>query len=205
MILERLINHYYITKAIKPLTVEKLHNMHHNGKLADYLEQVENVYTRITVHNKRQALEILKVRFHNQNLIGALNERLTKEQKSNPNYAISCCIGISIDTSWSSVCRSITAVNSRIAGYVSDRYQVLEIDRQEDGELIFAVLEHKNKSAETAHNLFWAHYCNNEWVRASKMALGMKLVWDRALEDYYEMMYQRMGGQPINLAYKLQK
>lgn len=205
MILERLLNHYYFAKATTPLTDAKLNKMHHNGKLADYIEQVEDVYTRIIVRNKKQALEILKVRFHNQNLIGAFNERLTKEQKSNPDYAISCCIGISIDSSWKSVCRTITAVNSQFAGYVSDNYQVLEIDRQEDGEVIFAVLEHKNKSAETAHNLFWAHYCNNEWVRASKMALGMKLVWDRALEDYYEMMYQRMGGHPINLGYKNQK
>jgi hypothetical protein len=205
MILDRLVNHYYYRRAVTPLTDVKIDNMYYNGKLADYIEQVENVYTRIIVRNKKQALEILKVRFHNQNLIGAFNERLTKEQKSNPDYAISCCIGLSVDPSWSSVCRSITAVNSRIAGYVSDKYQVLEIDKQEDGELIFAVLEHKNKSAETAHNLFWAHYCNNEWYRASKMALGMKLVWDRKLADYYEMMYQRMGGQPIPLELKIQK
>ena len=188
--------------ASTPLNIIKIQSMHDRGKLAGYLEQVKYAYTRLNIKNQKQALNILKVRFHNQNLIGAFNERLTKEQKSNPGYAISCCIGISCVTVWSSVCRSITAVNSSIAGYVRDKYQVLEIDEQEDGEAIFAVLEHKSKSGETAHNLFWAHYCNNEWQRAGKMALGMKLVWNRELEDYYEAMYQRMGGKPINLSYK---
>jgi hypothetical protein len=198
MVLRRLMNIYYLQKAATPLTDAKLKKMYYNGKLADYIEQVENVYTRIIIRNKKQALEILKVRFHNQNLIGAFNERLTKEQKSNPDYAISCCIGINVDPSWSTVCRSITAVDHRIAEYVSGKYQVLEIDKLEGGELIYAVLEHKNKSAETAHNLFWAHYCNNEWQRAGKMALGMKLVWDGKLADYYEMMYRRMYNLPIH-------
>ena len=184
----------YVRLVTTPLATKKILRMHHNGKLASYIEQVEDVYTRIIVRNKKQALDILKVRFHNQNLIGAFNERISKEQNSSPGYAIGCTIGLDGNPSWPRVCRSVTAVNHRIAEYVSDRYQVLEVDKREDGEVIFAVLEHKNKSAETAHNLFWAHYCNNEWVRASKMALCMKLVWNRKLADYYEMMYRRMAG-----------
>ena len=178
-----------------PLSTTKLCQMHEREELARYIEQVEYAYGRIHIKSQKQALDILKVRFHNQNLIGALNEELTKQQKSDSGYAISCCIGISIDPYWASVCRSVTAVNSNIAGYVKDTYQVLEVDLKEDGEVIFAVLEHKNKRAEDAHNLFWAHYCNNEWVRAQQMALAMKMVWNGQLACYYDMMYRRIANK----------
>ncbi len=190
--LNRMTSYWYYRQSTVLLTDSKLYKMHSNGRLASYIEQVENAYTRITLRNRKQALEILKVRFHNQTLIGALNERLNKEQESNPDYAISCCIGLNVDPCWSTVCRPITAVSSRIAGYVSGRFQTLEIDRQEDGEIVFAVLEHKDKPAEAAHNLFWAHYCNNEWVRARHMAKAMKLVWGGQLTSYYDMMYERI-------------
>jgi len=190
--LGKLINLYYYINTTNLLTRELAHKMHDYGKLAEYIEQVENVYRKVEVRNKKQALKILKVKFHNQNIIGALNEELIKEQKSNPNYAISCCIGLSVDPCWSRVCRPITAVNSRIAGYVKDHYQVLEIDKQKDGDVIFAVLQHRNPNAEAAHNLFWAHYCNNERSRARAMALAMKPVWGGQLASYYDMMYRRM-------------
>ena len=190
--LRDLLNLYNYVTITNHLTYEKVHKMHESGKLALYIEQVHNAYKRIEVRNKKQALKILNVKFHNQNIIGALNEELIKEQKSNPGYAISCCIGLSSDPSWSSICRRFAAVNSTIAGYVSDKYQVLEIDKQEDGEIIFAVLEHKSKFAEEAHNLFWAHYCNNERVRARQMALAMKPVWNGQLASYYDMMYRRL-------------
>lgn len=182
-------DNYYITS---PLTLSKVRTMHRHGKLAEYIDKVQNAYTRLHIKNQRQALEILKVRFHNQNQIGALNEELTKEQESNPGYSFSCCIGSSVNTSWTSVCRSITTVNSTTAGYVRDTYQVIEIDKTEDGETIFAVLEQKDPRAEYAHNLFWAYYVNNEYQRARAMALGMRPVWKGQLSEYYGRMYCRL-------------
>lgn len=182
-------NHYVTT----PLTTTKLCKMHSSGRLAGYLENVQNAYKRIHIKDQKQALEVMKVRFHNQNLIGALNEKLTKEQKSNPGYAYSCCIGPRVNTSWTAVCRTITTTDSTTAGYVRDTHQVLEIDQLEDGELVFAVLEHKDTAAEYAHNLFWAYCCNGEWTRARQMAKAMKFVWDGQLASYYDMMYERLG------------
>lgn len=178
--------------ATNPLTSTRIRKMHRNGKLAGYIENVQDAYRRINVENQKQALEILKVRFHNQNIIGALNEELIKEQKNNSGYAFSCCIGPRVNTSWTAICRTITTVDSRTAGYVRDTYQVLEIDQLEGGELIFAVLEHKDAAAEYAHNLFWGYYINNE-PRAKAMAVGMKPVWKGQLAEYYNHMYRRIN------------
>lgn len=181
-------NHYITT----PLTSTRLRKMHRNGKLAGYIENVQNAYRRIHIKDQKQALEILKVRFYNQNIIGAFNEELIKEQKNNSGYAISCCIGPRVNTSWTTVCRTITTVDSRTAGYVRDTYQVLEVDKLGDGELVFAVLEHKDTAAEYAHNLFWTYYVNNE-PRAKAMAAGMKPVWKGQLAEYYGHMYRRIN------------
>lgn len=166
--------------------------MHRNGKLAGYLDSVQDAYKRIYIEDQKQALEILKVRFHNQNLIGAFNEELTKEQESLTGYAFSCCVGPRCNTSWTAICRAITTVDSRTASFVRNSFQVLEIDQLEDGELIFAVLERKDAAAERAHNLFWAYYINNE-PRAKAMAVGMKPVWKGQLSEYYEHMYRRIN------------
>lgn len=183
-------DNYYV-KA--PLTATKVRKMHQDGGLAVYIDKLQDAYKRIHTVNQKQALEILKVRFHNQNLIGALNEELTKEQKSNSGYSFSCCIGAGGYASWTSICRSITTVDSTIAGYVKDTYQVLEIDITEDGEAIFAVLEHKDFRAENAHILFWAHICNDELPRARMMARAMRPLWGGRMFQYYDHVYHRLG------------
>lgn len=182
--------------ATKVLSTVKLQRMHDSDKLAGYIEQVEYAYNRININDQKQALNILKVRFHNQNLIGALNEEVsTKEQKSNAGYNISCCVGHRINPDWPQVRGSATTVDHNIAEYVKDQYQVLEIDRIRDsvGILrIYAVLEHKHKYAQYAHEIFWSHYIEGRWPQARKMALGMQPVWNGQLSEYYRAMYKRM-------------
>ena len=184
----------YLTTRL--FTTAKLQKMHERDKLARYIEQVEYAYNRINIKNQKQALDILKVNFHNQNLIGALNEEISiKKQKNGTGYSISCCIGDSINPLWPSVRRTATTVDNTTAEYVRDHYQVLEIDRIKDSvgtHSVYAVLEHKNKYAEYAHDIFWGHYTEGRWQQARKMAIGMQLVWNGQLADYYNVMYRRM-------------
>lgn len=166
--------------------------MHDCDRLAGYIEQVQNAYQRVHIKNKRQALDILKVTFHNQNLLGALNERLTLGQEG-ARYHLACRLGYRVVDSWTSVCGSIVTIDSTTAGHVKDKYQVLEIDQLEDGGTIFAVLEHKDLRAENAHNLFWAHVCNDELPRARAMALAMRPLWGGRMTQYYDLVYHRLG------------
>lgn len=182
--------------ATRTLSTDKLQRMHDSDKLARFIELVEYAYNRINIANQKQALDILKVRFHNQNLIGALNEEVfTEDQKSTAGYSISCCIGHRINPVWPQVRGSATTVDHNTAEYVRDQYQVLEIDRIRDsvGVLrIYAVLEIKHKYAAHAHDIFWSHYIEGRWPQARKMAIGMQPVWNGQLADYYRAMYKRM-------------
>lgn len=198
--MKRIYNYYRDIKAeylvTKSLSTVKLQRMHDGDKLVGYIEQVQNAYRRIHIKNQKQALNILKVRFHNQNLIGAFNEEVSiKQQEKGTSTAISCCIGLHLNPSWPTVRRTATTVDRHIAEYVKDHYQVLEIDRIKDSvgtHSVYAVLEHKNKYAQYAHDIFWGHYTEGRWQQARKMAIGMQLVWDGQLADYYNTMYRRM-------------
>lgn len=89
------------------------------------------------------------------------------------------------------------------ADQVKDSYHVIELDciavkGKKEGVNIFTVIDNADwaKSHVVTHNNFLKMYYQGDWNRAKQYAKDIKVLFNGKLEHYYDMMLERMEGDP---------
>jgi adenylate cyclase len=92
-------------------------------------------------------------------------------------------------------------VGPQTAEQVGDVYQVVELDLiavkgKTKPVSIYTVLPFFESAAELQHNKFIELYRQGNWEIAKKFASDLKKCWRGELVNYYDMMLERMEGEP---------
>jgi len=92
-------------------------------------------------------------------------------------------------------------VGPQTAESVGDVYQVVELDLiavkgKTEPARIYTVLENFDHAGQTQHEKFLTLYRQGNWEIAKKFASDLKKCWQGELVNYYDMMLERMEGEP---------
>ena len=87
------------------------------------------------------------------------------------------------------------------AELVGDVYQVVELDLiavkgKTEPARIYTVLDVSDPAGELLHKKFLTLYREGNWEPAKKFASDLKKCWQGELSKYYDMMLERMEGEP---------
>jgi len=92
-------------------------------------------------------------------------------------------------------------VGPQTAELVGDVYQVVELDLiavkgKTEPARIYTVLDVADPAGELLHKKFLALYRDGNWEPAKMFASDLKKCWQGELSKYYDMMLERMEGEP---------
>ena len=92
-------------------------------------------------------------------------------------------------------------VGPKTAELVRDVYQVVELDLiavkgKKEPARIYTALEIFDHPGEKQHDKFLQLYREGQWEVAKKFASDLKKCWQGELNNYYDMMLERMEGEP---------
>jgi adenylate cyclase len=92
-------------------------------------------------------------------------------------------------------------VGPQTAKLVGDVYQVVELDLiavkgKTEPARIYTALEIFDHPGEKQHDKFLQLYREGQWEIAKKFANDLKKCWQGELNNYYDMMLERMEGEP---------
>jgi adenylate cyclase len=92
-------------------------------------------------------------------------------------------------------------VGPQTAELVGDVYQVVELDLiavkgKTEPARIYTVLQFNDVAGELQHKKFLELYRSGKWEVAKKYASDLKDCWRGELNDYYDMMLERMHVTP---------
>jgi adenylate cyclase len=92
-------------------------------------------------------------------------------------------------------------VGPKTAELVGDVYQVVELDLiavkgKTEPARIYTALEIFDHPGEKQHDKFLKLYREGQWEIAKKFASDLKKCWQGELVNYYDMMLERMEGEP---------
>ncbi len=92
-------------------------------------------------------------------------------------------------------------IGPKTADQVSNSYQVVELDLiavkgKTEPAKIYTVLEQFDTLGELQHEKFLTLYRQGHWEVAKKYASDLKQCWQGELNNYYDMMIERMEGEP---------
>jgi adenylate cyclase len=92
-------------------------------------------------------------------------------------------------------------VGPQTSELVGDVYQVVELDLiavkgKTEPARIYTVLDVADPAGELLHKKFLALYREGNWEPAKKLASDLKKCWQGELSKYYDMMLERMEGEP---------
>jgi adenylate cyclase len=92
-------------------------------------------------------------------------------------------------------------IGPETAEQVLDTYQVVELDLiavkgKTEPARIYTVLENFDHAGQTQHEKFLTLYRQGNWEIAKKFASDLKHRWQGELNNYYDMMIERMEGEP---------
>jgi adenylate cyclase len=92
-------------------------------------------------------------------------------------------------------------IGPETAEQVLDTYQVVELDLiavkgKTEPARIYTVLENFDHLGQTQHEKFLTLYRQGNWEIAKKFASDLKHRWQGELNNYYDMMIERMEGEP---------
>jgi len=92
-------------------------------------------------------------------------------------------------------------VGPKTAELVGDVYQVVELDLiavkgKTEPARIYTALEIFDHLGEKQHDKFLQLYREGNWETAKKIASDLKKCWQGELNNYYDMMLERMEGEP---------
>ncbi|NBO69892.1 MAG: adenylate/guanylate cyclase domain-containing protein [Bacteroidetes bacterium] len=92
-------------------------------------------------------------------------------------------------------------IGPKTADQVSNSYQVVELDLiavkgKTEPAKIYTVLEQFDIPGELQHEKFLTLYRQGNWEVAKKYASDLKQCWHGELNNYYDMMIERMEGEP---------
>ncbi len=92
-------------------------------------------------------------------------------------------------------------IGPKTADQVSNSYQVVELDLiavkgKTEPAKIYTVLEQFDTVGELQHEKFLTLYRQGHWEVAKKYASDLKQCWQGELNNYYDMMIERMEGEP---------
>ncbi len=207
----------YMTAMTKAILENK-------GTLDKYIGDAQMAFWNAPIDNPKHALDAVKTAFEMLDSLEAFNNEIKKEgvpafgMGIGINTATVVVGNMGSDQRFDYTCLG-DGVNlaSRLEGQskpygvklilgpetadmVRNVYQVVELDSiavkgKTEPANIYTVVKKQDEKAEHAHKLFLGLYRQGEWNRARGMALAMKPLWNGALADYYEMMYERMQGQ----------
>ena len=92
-------------------------------------------------------------------------------------------------------------IGPKTAEQVMDTYQVVELDLiavkgKTEPTKIYTVLENYDTLGELQHEKFLTLYRQGNWEVAKKFASDLKQCWQGELSAYYDVMLERMEGEP---------
>jgi len=207
----------YMTTMTKAILVN-------NGTLDKYIGDAQMAFWNAPLSNEQHAKDAVKTAFQMLNDLEKFNEEIKAEGV--PAFGMG--LGINTDTvvvgnmgsdqRFDYTCLG-DGVNlaSRLEGqskpygvkiiigpktaeYVSDEYQVVELDLiavkgKKEPTCIYTVLETKDPISENFHHMFLDKYRAGEWNDAIDLISHMENLWKGQLAGYYRAMEERMKDQ----------
>ena len=215
-----------LTKIMKRyMTVMTRAILENNGTLDKYIGDAQMAVWTAPLDNKQHALDAVKTSFQMLKDLETFNEDIKGEgvpafgmglgintatvvvgnMGSTQRFDYTCLgDGVNLAARLEGQTKSYGVkliVGPKTAELVRDVYQVVELDLiavkgKTEPARIYTALETFDHPGEKQHEKFLALYREGNWEVAKKFASDLKKCWQGELNNYYDMMLERMEGEP---------
>jgi adenylate cyclase len=217
--LTKIMNRYMtaMTKAI----------LENNGTLDKYIGDAQMAFWNAPIGNEQHALDAVRTSFQMLEALKGFNDEIKQEgipafgmglgintdtvvvgnMGSDQRFDYTCLgDGVNLASRLEGQSKPYHVkiiIGPKTANYVKDQYQVLELDMlavkgKTEPVSIFTVLEHFDPMANDLHKRFIEMYRAGEWDLAKACAKTLKTHWNGDLEEYYDMMKERIDNMKQN-------
>ena len=199
--------------------------LENNGTLDKYIGDAQMAFWNAPVDNNKHALDAVQTAFQMLKDLETFNEEVKREgipafgmglgintatvvvgnMGSDQRFDYTCLgDGVNLAARLEGQTKPYGVkliVGPQTAELVRDVYQVVELDLiavkgKTEPAKIFTVLETFDHPGEKQHEKFLALYREGNWEVAKKFASDLKKCWQGELNNYYDMMLERMEGEP---------
>ena len=217
--LTKIMNRYMtaMTKAI----------LENKGTLDKYIGDAQMAFWNAPVDNPQHAKDAVKTAFTMLKSLEEFNDEVTKEgipafgmglgintdtvvvgnMGSNQRFDYTCLgDGVNLASRLEGQSKPYgvkIVIGPKTAQYVKDEYQVVELDLlavkgKSEPARIFTVFAFHDLLGETQHNKFLELYRTGHWEVAANFANDLKQAWRGEMNQYYDMMIERINEYKEN-------
>ena len=217
--LTKIMNRYMtaMTKAI----------LENRGTLDKYIGDAQMAFWNAPVDNPQHAKDAVKTAFTMLKSLEEFNDEVTKEgipafgmglgintdtvvvgnMGSNQRFDYTCLgDGVNLASRLEGQSKPYgvkIVIGPKTAQYVKDEYQVVELDLlavkgKSEPARIFTVFAFHDLLGETQHNKFLELYRTGHWEVAANFANDLKQAWRGEMNQYYDMMIERINEYKEN-------
>ena len=199
--------------------------LENNGTLDKYIGDAQMAFWNAPLDNNKHALDAVRTSFQMLKDLETFNEDIKEEgvpafgmglgintatvvvgnMGSTQRFDYTCLgDGVNLAARLEGQTKSYGVkliVGPKTAELVRDVYQVVELDLiavkgKTEPARIYTALETFDHPGEKQHEKFLALYREGNWEVAKKFASDLKKCWQGELNNYYDMMLERMEGEP---------
>ena len=199
--------------------------LENNGTLDKYIGDAQMAFWNAPLDNNKHALDAVRTSFQMLKDLETFNEDIKEEgvpafgmglgintatvvvgnMGSTQRFDYTCLgDGVNLAARLEGQTKSYGVkliVGPKTAELVRDVYQVVELDLiavkgKTEPARIYTALETFDHPGEKQHEKFLALYREGNWEVAKKFASDLKKCWQSELNNYYDMMLERMEGEP---------
>ena len=199
--------------------------LENNGTLDKYIGDAQMAFWNAPLDNKQHALDAVRTSFQMLKDLETFNEDIKEEgvpafgmglgintatvvvgnMGSTQRFDYTCLgDGVNLAARLEGQTKSYGVkliVGPKTAELVRDVYQVVELDLiavkgKTEPARIYTVLDVSDPAGELLHKKFLTLYREGNWEPAKKFASDLKKCWQGELSKYYNMMLERMEGEP---------
>ena len=199
--------------------------LENNGTLDKYIGDAQMAFWNAPLDNKQHALDAVRTSFQMLKDLEIFNEEVEREgipafgmglgintatvvvgnMGSTQRFDYTCLgDGVNLAARLEGQTKSYGVkliVGPKTAELVRDVYQVVELDLiavkgKTEPARIYTVLDVSDPAGELLHKKFLTLYREGNWEPAKKFASDLKKCWQGELSKYYNMMLERMEGEP---------
>ena len=199
--------------------------LENNGTLDKYIGDAQMAFWNAPLDNNQHALDAVKTSFQMLKDLETFNEEIKGEgvpafgmglgintatvvvgnMGSTQRFDYTCLgDGVNLAARLEGQTKSYGVkliVGPKTAELVRDVYQVVELDLiavkgKTEPARIYTVLPFNDVAGGIQHEKFLGFYRSGNWETAKKFASDLKKCWRGELNNYYDMMLERMQGEP---------
>jgi adenylate cyclase len=199
--------------------------LENKGTLDKYIGDAQMAFWNAPLDNNKHALDAVRTAFQMLKDLETFNEEVTREgipafgmglgintatvvvgnMGSDQRFDYTCLgDGVNLAARLEGQTKSYGVkliIGPQTAKLVGDVYQVVELDLiavkgKTEPARIYTALEIFDHPGEKQHDKFLQLYREGQWEIAKKFANDLKKCWQGELNNYYDMMLERMEGEP---------